>query len=126
VYLHRFKGDFRDAAAAPAKCFASIVFLTVACLTPNVAFGGLIGGKTRQPLKIRVGFKTFFYAFVLVLLALDSTGDQIGVMEMMLAAGFAGMIYAIFAGQPLVIVRQQESLSLSTIFVPPSHSIQTN
>jgi len=59
------------------QCLASIVFLYFACITPIVTFGGLLG---------------------------DATGNYMGIMETLLSGCVCGIIYALFAGQPLSIV----------------------
>nr|MBC8437551.1 HCO3- transporter [Planctomycetota bacterium] len=70
-----YRSDFTD--GLHIKCLASILFLFFACLAPAVLFGGLMG---------------------------DATGNQIGVIEMILAAAGCGVVYALFSGTPLVIL----------------------
>ena len=41
-----YLSDFKDGMAL--KCVASVVFLYFACLTNYVAFGGLLGDKTKN------------------------------------------------------------------------------
>ncbi|MEC7566296.1 MAG: PTS sugar transporter subunit IIA [Planctomycetota bacterium] len=73
--LPHYWNDFTD--GFHIKCFASMLFLFFACLAPAVLFGGLMG---------------------------DATGDQIGVIEMILAVAICGMVYALFSGTPLIIL----------------------
>ncbi len=60
-----------------SKSAAATVFLFFACLAPAVTFGGIMGAITSQ---------------------------QIGVVEMLIATAAGGMIYAIFSGQPLILL----------------------
>lgn len=70
-----YLGDFRD--GLHPKCIASTLFLFFACLAPAVTFGGVMAVQT---------------------------GGQIGAVEMILASAFCGVIFALFSGQPLVIL----------------------
>ena len=70
-----YAGDFLD--GLHAKCFGSTLFLFFACLAPAVTFGGVMAVQT---------------------------GGQIGAVEMIVASAFCGVIFALFAGQPLVIL----------------------
>ncbi|KAH3747855.1 hypothetical protein DPMN_182287 [Dreissena polymorpha] len=67
--------DFRD--SLHIQSVASIIFLFLATLTPNVTFGGLLGQATNQ---------------------------YMGTMECILAAAICGVLFALFAGQPLNIL----------------------
>jgi mannitol/fructose-specific phosphotransferase system IIA component (Ntr-type) len=67
--------DFRD--GLHSKCIGSILFLFFACLAPAVTFGGFMSKQT---------------------------GGQIGVVEMIMASAVCGVIFALFAGQPLIIL----------------------
>ena len=73
--LPHYWSDFTD--GFHIKCVASMLFLFFACLAPAVIFGGLMGGATE---------------------------NQIGVIEMILAAAGCGVVYALFSGTPLVIL----------------------
>lgn len=73
--LPHWVGDFRDGMTS--KTVASVVFLFFACLSPAIAFGGLLSVLTE---------------------------GQIGVVEMLVATAVAGTIYAVFSGQPLTIL----------------------
>lgn len=70
-----YLSDFSD--GLHFKTVASTFFLFFACLAPAIIFGGLMDAKT---------------------------GGQIGAVEMIIATAACGLIYAIFAGQPLVIL----------------------
>jgi len=59
------------------QCLAAVVFLYFACVTPIITFGGLMG---------------------------SATDNYMGTMESMLSGAICGLIYHIFAGQPLTIV----------------------
>ncbi|MDA1162187.1 MAG: PTS sugar transporter subunit IIA [Planctomycetota bacterium] len=67
--------DFRDGLSP--KSLSATLFLFFACLAPAVTFGGIMGAQT--------------------------DGD-IGVVEMLVASAACGIVYALFAGQPLVIL----------------------
>jgi mannitol/fructose-specific phosphotransferase system IIA component (Ntr-type) len=73
--LPHYWNDFTE--GFDLKCIGSILFLFFACLAPAVLFGGLMG---------------------------DATGNQIGVIEMILASAICGVIYALFSGTPLIIL----------------------
>jgi len=59
------------------QCVASTIFLFFACITPIVTFGGLMGQKT---------------------------DGYMGTIETLVSGAVCGIIYALFAGQPLTIV----------------------
>lgn len=67
--------DFKS--GLKGKCIASIIFLFFACLAPAITFGGIMG---------------------------EQTDGQIGAVEMLVASSVCGMIYALVAGQPLIIL----------------------
>tara|TARA_R110002073_G_scaffold65408_24_gene163461 strand:- start:6120 stop:8168 length:2049 start_codon:yes stop_codon:yes gene_type:complete len=73
--LPYYFSDFRD--GVHGKSIASIMFLFFACLAPTVTFGGIMG---------------------------VATGGQIGAVETILAASIGGVLYALFSGQPLIII----------------------
>lgn len=73
--LPHYASDFRD--GLHAKCLASTLFLFFACLAPAVTFGGV--------------------------LAIQTDG-HIGAVEMILASAFCGVMFALLAGQPFVIL----------------------
>ena len=70
-----YASDFRDGLNGQA--LGSTLFLFFACLAPAIIFGGLMYGKT---------------------------GGDIGAVEMIVASALCGVVYAIFAGQPLIIL----------------------
>ncbi len=80
--------DYRS--GLQGKCIASIVFLFFACLAPAVTFGGIMG---------------------------LATGGQIGAAEMLVASAACGILYAVFAGQPLIILGGIGPLLIFTIIL---------
>jgi mannitol/fructose-specific phosphotransferase system IIA component (Ntr-type) len=83
-----YLSDFRDGLRA--KSLASIVFMFFACLAPAVTFGGFMGVETNQ---------------------------AIGAAEMLISTAFCGLVYAIFAGQPLIILGGIGPLLIFTIIL---------
>ena len=73
--LPHYAQDFRD--GLHTKCLGSTLFLFFACLAPAVTFGGVM--------------------------AID-TNNQIGAVEMLVASSVCGVVFALFAGQPLIIL----------------------
>ncbi len=71
--------DFKDVAKKgnKIKALSAILFLFLACLAPALTFGELTA---------------------------TVTGGHIGLVEMMLASSAGQMIFALFSGQPLIIV----------------------
>lgn len=70
-----YLSDYKDALSL--QCLASFVFLYFACLTPIITFGGLLG---------------------------DATDNYMAALESILSGAICGIIYALFAGQPLTIL----------------------
>ncbi|KAL5965516.1 Sodium-driven chloride bicarbonate exchanger [Taenia solium] len=70
-----YLSDFTD--ALHIQCFASFFFLYFACLTPIITFGGLLS---------------------------NVTGGYLGTMESIVSGAVVGILYALFAGQPLTIM----------------------
>ncbi|KAK6166316.1 hypothetical protein SNE40_023043 [Patella caerulea] len=70
-----YGSDFKD--CLHIQCVASVIYLYLATLTPNVTFGGLLGQATDQ---------------------------YMGTMECILTASIVGVLFALFAGQPLNIL----------------------
>jgi len=70
-----YASDIKDGLSVQA--LGSTLFLFFACLAPAIIFGGLMYGKT---------------------------GGDIGAVEMIVASALCGVVYAIFAGQPLIIL----------------------
>ena len=68
-----YRSDFKD--ALHQKCVGSALFLFFACFTPTITFGGVLAVQT---------------------------GNEIGVMQMLIATAFCGIIFALFSGQPLI------------------------
>lgn len=73
--LPLFASDFRD--GLHPKAVASTLFLFFACLAPAVTFGGVMSVETQ---------------------------GSIGAVEMIAATAVCGIIYALFSGQPLIIL----------------------
>ena len=73
--LPHYLDDFRE--GLHPKCIGSTLFLFFACLAPAVTFGGVMAIET---------------------------GDQIGAVEMIVASAFCGVMFALFSGQPLIIL----------------------
>ncbi|NXJ76645.1 S4A8 protein, partial [Trogon melanurus] len=67
--------DFRDGLSL--QCLASFLFLYCACLSPIITFGGLLG---------------------------EATDGHISAMESLLGASMTGVVFSLFAGQPLIIL----------------------
>lgn len=73
--LPHYASDFVD--GLNTKCLASILFLFFACIAPSIIFGGLMSGMTN---------------------------GNIGVVEMITATAISGVVYALFAGQPIALL----------------------
>ncbi|CAN0006021.1 unnamed protein product [Bubo scandiacus] len=76
-----FWSDFRDGLRL--QCLASFLFLYCACMSPVITFGGLLG---------------------------EATDGHISAMESLLGASMTGVVYSLFAGQPLTILSNTGSL----------------
>ncbi|XP_074785625.1 electroneutral sodium bicarbonate exchanger 1-like [Athene noctua] len=70
-----FWSDFEDGLRL--QCLASFLFLYCACMSPVITFGGLLE---------------------------EATDGHIGAMESLLGASMTGVVYSLFAGQPLSII----------------------
>ena len=70
-----YLSDFKD--ALDIHCLPTIIFVYFACLAPAITFGGLLSEKTNA---------------------------WMGVSEMILATALSGVLFALFAGQPLIII----------------------
>ncbi|XP_071488060.1 electroneutral sodium bicarbonate exchanger 1-like [Diadema antillarum] len=70
-----FLSDYLD--ALNLQCLASFIFMYIACITPIITFGGLLG---------------------------DATDDYIAAFESLIGAAICGVIYHLFSGQPLTII----------------------
>ncbi len=86
--MPHYLDDFRDGLRA--KSLASIVFMFFACLAPAVTFGGFMGLET---------------------------GGAIGAAEMLISTAVCGLIYALLAGQPLIILGGIGPLLIFTIIL---------
>lgn len=73
--LPLYASDFRD--GLNPKCLSSTLLMLFACIAPAVTFGGIMGIQT---------------------------DGNIGVVEMLAATTACGVVYALFAGQPLIIL----------------------
>jgi mannitol/fructose-specific phosphotransferase system IIA component (Ntr-type) len=73
--LRHYKADFLD--GLHPKSISSTLFLLFACLAPAITFGGIMA---------------------------ELTNNHIGAVEMIAASAFCGVIYALFSGQPLIIL----------------------
>ncbi|XP_028577310.2 electroneutral sodium bicarbonate exchanger 1 isoform X1 [Podarcis muralis] len=67
--------DYKDAMSL--QCLASFLFLYCACMSPVITFGGLLG---------------------------EATEGEISAIESLLGASMTGVVYSLFAGQPLTIL----------------------
>ncbi|XP_078395176.1 sodium bicarbonate cotransporter 3-like isoform X3 [Cetorhinus maximus] len=70
-----YLSDFKDAFSL--QCLASILFLYCACMSPVITFGGLLG---------------------------EATENNISAIESLFGASMTGIVYSLFAGQPLTIL----------------------
>lgn len=73
--LPLYASDYLD--GLNSKSLASILFMFFACVAPAIAFGGLLSVMTE---------------------------GAIGAVEMLVATALCGVVYALFAGQPLTIL----------------------
>lgn len=73
-YAH-YWSDYTD--AFNLHCLTAFIFMFFACMAPAITFGAILG---------------------------DHTNGMIGVSETLAATSICGVIYAIFAGQPLLIM----------------------
>ncbi|KAF6737640.1 Electroneutral sodium bicarbonate exchanger 1 [Oryzias melastigma] len=70
-----YLSDFKDGLSL--QCVASFLFLYCACMSPVITFGGLLG---------------------------EATEGRISAIESLFGASMTGMVYSLFAGQPLTIL----------------------
>lgn len=70
-----YKSDITD--AFNVRCLVATIFVYFACLAPAISFGGLLNQKT---------------------------DGWMGVSEMIFATALSGVVFALFAGQPLIII----------------------
>ena len=83
-----YRSDFKD--AVHQKCVGSALFLFFACFTPTITFGGVLAVQT---------------------------GNEIGVMQMLIATAFCGIIFALFSGQPLIFLGHTGPLLVMTVIL---------
>lgn len=78
VLKRRYKSDWTDYLTKDGikNCLLAIIFGFIICIAPAVAFGGLME---------------------------EVTGNIIGIRETLLAHGLCGILYSMFAVQPIVI-----------------------
>ncbi|KAF3689753.1 Electroneutral sodium bicarbonate exchanger 1 [Channa argus] len=70
-----YLSDFKEGLSL--QCVASFLFLYCACMSPVITFGGLLG---------------------------EATEGRISAIESLLGASMTGVVYSLFAGQPLTIL----------------------
>lgn len=92
VYLSDWTDGLRDSASL-LKYLSTIVWLYFAILMPTIAFGSLNNANTAQG---------------------GSPKGQIGVIETLISQAICGVVFAAFAGQPLVIIMTTGPL---TVFI---------
>jgi hypothetical protein len=73
-----YKSDWVDGFKAPTKCLSATLFMYFACLGPAIAFGGL---------------------------AYKETDGHVGAMEYLCSQALSGIIWAVFSGQPEIVLR---------------------
>ena len=83
-----YGADFRD--GFHPKAVSSTLFLFFACIAPAITFGGVMA---------------------------VSTGGQIGPVEMLAASAFCGVAYALFSGQPLIILGGTGPMLIFTVIL---------
>jgi mannitol/fructose-specific phosphotransferase system IIA component (Ntr-type) len=86
--LPHYVSDFKD--GLHPKSLSSTLFLFFACLAPAVTFGGIMA---------------------------ELTGDRIGAVEMIVGTALCGVIYALFSGQPLIILGGTGPLLIFTMIL---------
>ncbi len=80
--------DFRD--GLNLKVLGAAIFLFFACIAPSVTFGGVMEARTH---------------------------GQIGAVEMIAASALCGVLYALFSGQPLIILGGTGPLLIITVIL---------
>ena len=86
--LPHYAADFQD--GLHRKSISSTLFLFFACLAPAVTFGGIMA---------------------------ELTDNHIGVVEMIVASAVCGVVYALVAGQPLIILGGTGPLLIFTVIL---------
>ncbi|XP_062574718.1 anion exchange protein 3-like isoform X2 [Saccostrea cucullata] len=70
-----YLSDFKD--ALHFQCVASFIFIFFACLSPTIAFGGLLGEKTNK---------------------------YMGVTETIISTSLSGVLFGLFSAQPMMLL----------------------
>lgn len=86
--LPHYKTDFLE--GLHPKSVSSTLLLLFACLAPAITFGGIMA---------------------------EQTGNHIGAVEMIAASAFCGVVYALFSGQPLIILGGTGPLLVFTVIL---------
>ena len=86
--LPHYLADFKD--GLHPKSVSATLFLFFACVAPAITFGGLMA---------------------------EQTGGTIGPVEMLLATAICGVAYALFSGQPLIILGGTGPLLIFTVIL---------
>ena len=73
-----YKSDWVDGLRAPMTCLSATLYMYFACLGPAIAFGGL---------------------------AYKETAGQVGAMEYLCSQALSGILWAVFSGQPEIVLR---------------------
>jgi hypothetical protein len=76
--LALYKSDWVDGLKAPTKCLSATLYMYFACLGPAIAFGGL---------------------------AYKETNAAVGAMEYLASQAMSGILWALFSGQPEIVLR---------------------
>ena len=102
-YPH-YLSDFVD--GLNGQVLAATIFIYFAALSGAVAFGGLTGNQNKFIVVIDHSFYLLHCKdnqYIILLQIGDSTNNQIGVSETMIVSAVSGVLYSLFAGQPLII-----------------------
>ena len=73
-----YKDDWVDGFKSPTKCLSATLYMYFACLGPAIAFGGL---------------------------CYKETSGMMGAMEYLCCQALSGILWAVFAGQPEIVLR---------------------
>ena len=91
LYLSDFKDGF------DGQVISTALFIFFACLSGAIAFGG-----KKNIFKTISKMKIIFNTFLGVLG--ETTENRIGITETIITSAFAGIVYSLFAGCPLIIL----------------------
>uniref|UniRef100_A0A183BIZ4 HCO3_cotransp domain-containing protein n=2 Tax=Globodera pallida TaxID=36090 RepID=A0A183BIZ4_GLOPA len=87
------------------KMFSSIIFLYFACLLPAIAFGVLNDDNTGGGINVRKGILAQRFSQIKIRkMNDDNTGGGINVRKGILAQAIGGIFFAVFGGQPMIIL----------------------